>query len=250
MPRHARLDAPGTLHHVMGRGIEGTKIFRTGFDRNDFLKRLADLSREKYFGVYAWALMSNHFHLLVKTKERPLSEGMRKLLTGYVINFNRRHKRVGHLFQNRYKSIVCEEDPYLLELTRYIHLNPLRKKKVPGIEELKRYPWTGHSAIMGAVKRDWQDSDAILSYFGTGNKRAVTLYEQFLAEGVALGKRPELVGGGLIRSLGGWSTVLSLRRRDRNAVSDEKVLGSSEFVLDLFSEAEQKAKETLRLSSL
>ena len=154
MPRQARLDSPGTLHHVMGRGIERADIFRNRFDRKDFIERLAELCREGYFAVYAWALMSNHFHLLIRTKDRPLSTGMRKLLTGYVINFNRRHKRFGHLFQNRYKSIVCEDDPYLLELTRYIHLNPLRKKMVPGMEELKRYPWTGHSAIMGGVKRD------------------------------------------------------------------------------------------------
>jgi REP-associated tyrosine transposase len=248
MPRHARLDAPGTLHHVMGRGIERTDIFRNRFDRKDFIERLAELCREGYFAVYAWALMSNHFHLLIRTKDRPLSTGMRKLLTGYVINFNRRHKRFGHLFQNRYKSIVCEDDPYLLELTRYIHLNPLRKKMVPGMEELKKYPWTGHSAIMGDVKRDWQDSDAILSYFSPKKKRALLLYEQFLSEGIALGKRPELVGGGLIRSLGGWSAVLSLRRKDTRTASDERILGSSEFILDLFSEAEQKAKETLRLS--
>jgi putative transposase len=248
MPRHARLDAPGTLHHVMGRGIEGTKIFRTGFDRKDFIERLADLCRENYFAVYAWALMSNHFHLLIRTKERPLSDGMRKLLTGYVINFNRRHKRAGHLFQNRYKSIVCEEDPYLMELTRYIHLNPLRKKIISGMEDLKKYPWTGHSSIMGEIMRDWQDFDAILSYYSSNKKRAVLLYERFLAEGILLGERPELVGGGLIKSLGGWSAVLSLRRKERHAASDERVLGSSDFVLNLFSEAEQKAKDTLRLS--
>jgi putative transposase len=248
MPRHARLDAPGTLHHVMGRGIEGTKIFRTGFDRKDFIERLADLCRENYFAVYAWALMSNHFHLLIRTKKRPLSDGMRKLLTGYVINFNRRHKRAGHLFQNRYKSIICEEEPYLLELTRYIHLNPLRKKIIPGMEGLKKYSWTGHSAIMGEIRREWQDCDTILSYFSPKKKRAVLLYEQFLAEGISLGKRPELVGGGLIKSLGGWSAVLSLRRKETPAASDERVLGSSEFVLDLISEAEQKAKDTLRLS--
>ena len=248
MPRHARLDAPGTLHHVMGRGIEGAKLFRNRFDREDFIERLAELCRERYFAVYAWALMSNHFHLLIRTKDPPLSTGMRKLLTGYVINFNRRHKRMGHLFQNRYKSIVCEEDPYLLELTRYIHLNPLRKGLVPGMDELKKYPWTGHSAVVGEVKRDWQDIGAILSYFSAKKKRAVLLYEQFLAEGIAMGERPELVGGGLIRSLGGWSAVLSLRRKDTRAASDERVLGSSEFILDLFSEAEQKAKETLRLA--
>lgn len=248
MPRQARLDAPGTLHHVMGRGIEGTKIFRSRFDCNDFIERVAELCREGYFMVYAWALMSNHFHLLIKTGNHPLSTGMRKLLTGYVVNFNRRHKRFGHLFQNRYKSIICEEDPYFLELTRYIHLNPLRRKLIQGMEELKKYPWTGHSAIMGEVKRDWQDTGTVLSYFSPKKKRAILIYEQFLAEGIALGERPELIGGGLIRSLGGWSEVLSLRRRDNRAASDARVLGSSEFVLDLFSGAEQKAKDTLRLS--
>jgi putative transposase len=248
MPRHARLDAPGTLHHVMGRGIEGAKIFRTRFDREDFLNRVAELCRQGYFAVYAWALMTNHFHLLIKTGHHPLSAGMRKLLTGYVVNFNRRHKRFGHLFQNRYKSIVCQEDPYLLELTRYIHLNPLRGRMVSGMEELKKYPWTGHSAILEKINREWQDIDFILSYFSPKKKRARMFYEQFVADGIALGKRPELVGGGLIRSLGGWSEVLSLRRKDLRMVSDERVLGSSEFVLGLFSEAEQKMKETLKLA--
>lgn len=248
MPRHARLDAPGTLHHVMGRGIEGGRIFRNRFDREDFIKRMAELCQEGYFAVYAWALMSTHFHILIKTRDRPLSTGMRKLLTGYVVNFNRRHKRFGHLFQNRYKSIVCEEDPYLLELTRYIHLNPLRKGIVSGMEELKNYPWTGHSAILGRFERNWQDIGAILSYFSPKKKKAARLYEQFVGEGIALGQRPELVGGGLIRSLGGWSEVKSLRRKDTRIASDERVLGSSEFILDLFSDVDQKAQETLRLS--
>ena len=123
MPRLARLDAPGVLHHVMGRGIEKNKIFLKDKDRNDFLNRLSGLVEEGAVDIYAWALMSNHFHLLLKTKNRPLSSSMRKLLTGYVVNFNRRHKRYGHLFQNRYKSIVCQEDAYLMELVRYIHLN-------------------------------------------------------------------------------------------------------------------------------
>lgn len=248
MPRHARLDAPGTLHHVMGRGIEGTKIFRTDFDRKDFIGRVAELCREGYFIVYAWALMPNHFHLLIKTKTYPLSSGMRKLLTGYVINFNRRHKRMGHLFQNRYKSIVCEEDPYLLELTRYIHLNPLRKRLVPGMEELKKYPWTGHSVLMGEINRDWQDRDTILSYFSVKTKKAIVFYEQFVSGGVSLGERPELVGGGLLRSLGGWSSVVALRKKDIREVHDERILGSGDFVQDVFSTAEQKTQETLRLS--
>jgi hypothetical protein len=106
---------------------------------------------------------------------------MRRLLTGYVIGFNRRHKRRGQLFQNRYKSIICQEDTYLKELVRYIHLNPLRKRLVPGMEELKKYPWTGHSALMGEIKRDWQDMDTILSYFSP-KKKAILSYEQFVSE--------------------------------------------------------------------
>ncbi len=126
MPRRARLDAPGTLHHVIGRGISGTKAFGTKRDKEDFLGRLAERCVEGSLAVYAWTLMDTHFHILVQTGDIPLSSSMRKLLTGYVVNFNRRHKRYGHLFQNRFKSIVCEQDPYLLELCRYIHLNPLR----------------------------------------------------------------------------------------------------------------------------
>ena len=143
MPRQPRLDAPGTLHHVIGRGIEGTKIFRNRGDREDFLDRLGKLCEAKALSVYAWALMDSHFHLLVRSGKETLSDSMRKLLTGYVVNFNRRHKRYGHLFQNRYKSILREEDPYLLELNGYIFLNPLRGRVVKGLKELRVYPWTG-----------------------------------------------------------------------------------------------------------
>jgi putative transposase len=111
MPRQPRLDAPGTLHDILGRGIERTAIFRSDEDRADFVTRLAALARAGAWAVYAWALLPNHFHLLVRTGQRPLCQSMRQLLTGYVVNFNRRHKRSGHLFQNRYKSILCEEEP-------------------------------------------------------------------------------------------------------------------------------------------
>ena len=120
MPRLARLDAPGILHHVMGRGIERKKIFINDTDRNDFIDRLAALAEEGAMDVYAWVLMPNHFHLLCKTHNRALSSSMRKILTGYVVNFDRRHLRYGHLFQNRYKTIVCQEDRYLKELVHQI----------------------------------------------------------------------------------------------------------------------------------
>jgi putative transposase len=246
MPRQPRLDAPGALHHVMGRGIERTTIFRTDQDRGDFLKRLSELSMNKDLTVYAWALMSNHFHLLVRTGRQSISRSMRKLLTGYVVNFNLRHHRYGHLFQNRYKSVICEDDPYLLELTRYIHLNPLRAGMVGNLKQLGQYRWAGHSAIMGRLRRDWQDTGTILSYFGKG-RRAIEKYEQYVREGISEGKRPELVGGGLIRSLGGWSQVLSFRRKGMKVASDERVLGGDEFIQMLLTEADKREKETLRL---
>src|SRR4030042_4767804 len=246
MTRQPRLEAAGALHHIMGRGTERTNIFRIDRDRDDFLNRLANQSMDGNLIVYAWCLLSNHFHLLVRTGRQSISRSMKKLLTGYVVNFNLRHKRTGHLFQNRYKSIICEDDPYLLELTRYIHLNPLRVEISGDMKGLSNYRWTGHSAIMGKVKRDWQDIDTVLGYFGK-RRKAVEKYEQYVREGVSLGKRPELVGGGLIRSLGGWSQVLFLRRKGGKIASDERVLGRDEFIQGLMSEAEEREKETLRL---
>ena len=119
MPRRARIDAAGALHHIICRGIERRKIFRTDFDRDDFLERLGSVLAETDTPCYAWALMANHFHLLLRTGNAPVSKVMGRLLTGYAGGFNRRHGRSGHLFQNRYKSILCDEDTYLLELVRY-----------------------------------------------------------------------------------------------------------------------------------
>jgi hypothetical protein len=192
--------------------------------------------------------MPNHFHLLARTGRYPLFQGMRKLLTGYVVNYNRRHKRFGHLFQNRYKSIICEEDPYLLELTRYIHLNPLRGGLVKGLADLRRYPWTGHAAVLGGVSRDWQDTATVLAHFGRTRRQAVQRYEAFVQEGIPRGRRRDLVGGGLVRSLGGWSQVLSRRRKGLDLPSDSRILGSGEFVEGLLADAGRQDKETLRLS--
>jgi REP element-mobilizing transposase RayT len=230
----------------MARGIEGINIFRTDNDRNDLLERLAAQCEAEALKVYAWALIPNHFHLLVRTGSCPLFTSMRKILTGYVVRFNRRHKRQGHLFQNRYKSIVCEEDPYLLELTRYIHLNPLRAGIVRTIKGLERYPWSGHSAIMGTVKREWQDTGEILRYFRKG-KGSVKGYATFVEEGISGGKREDLVGGGLLRSVGGWSQVVSMRRRGQGMASDERILGSGDFVERVIAETERQERETLRL---
>ena len=221
------------------------KVFRTKKDREDFLARVAALCEEEAFAVYAWALMDTHFHLLVRTLRAPLSSSMRKLLTGFVVNFNKRHKRYGHLFQNRYKSIVCEDDPYLLELTRYIHLNPIRADVIKDIGELDSYPWTGHAAIMGKAKRPWQDKDAVLAYFGKTEERAIKKYRRFIEGGI--GMEPDLAGGGLRRSAGGIPDVASLRKDPM--LSDERILGSGTFVQSILADTEKALAHTLDLKS-
>ncbi len=137
MPRKARIDAAGALHHIIVRGIEGRKVFRDDADRENFLDRLADLIPKTRTRCFAWALLPNHAHLLLQTGLLPIASLMRRLLTGYAVSFNLKYRRHGHLFQNRYKSILCQEDAYLKELVRYIHLNPLRAGLVARL-----MPWT------------------------------------------------------------------------------------------------------------
>ncbi len=230
MPRGPRLDAPGTLHHVMVRGIEGRRIFETTVDRRDFVERLGTVVEATGVRVLAWALLPNHVHLLVRTGQQPLATAMRKLLTGYAVAFNHRHQRRGHLFQNRYKSILVEEEPYGMELSRYVHLNPLRANVVRDLAALDRYPWTGHSALMGRVPRPWQAIEEVLGAFGQRVGAARRRYRQFVADGVRQGRRPDLQGGGLRRSAGGWVSLAALRRGREGWAFDERVLGSGPFV--------------------
>ena len=247
MPRLARLDAPGVLHHVMGRGIERREIFLSDTDRNDFIGRMATLAEDGAMEIYAWVLMPNHFHMLCKTKKLPLASSMRRILTGYVVNFNKRYHRNGHLFQNRYKSIVCQEDVYLKELVRYIHLNLLRAGIVEDLKALNRSPWSGHSAIIGKVKRPWQTTEHVLSFFGNRDNSRRN-YLRYVEKGIDQGHRPELVGGGLIRSMGGWSEVLASRRRGERHVADQRILGEGEFVKQVMSELDDFVKRNLRIS--
>jgi len=173
---------------------------------------------------------------------------MRRLLTGYAITYNIRHRRHGHLFQNRYKSIVCDEDVYFQELVRYIHLNPLRAKMVKSMSELDRYPWCGHSAIMGRKKREWQDIDYVLSWFGKNGDNAIKIYRKYVKEGIEEGRRDDLVGGGLIRTLGGWSQVLSLRKSKDKVLSDERILGQDDFVERVIGEADKRIKAQISIN--
>lgn len=204
VPRKCRIDAPGAIHHIIVRGIEQSDIFRDRKDREYFLDRLENLLKDTSTSCYAWALMRNHVHLLLRSGLFPVSSLMRRLLTGYAQQFNRRHNRSGHLFQNRYKSFLCEEEPYLLELVRYIHLNPIRAHAVEGMTALAGYPWSGHASLMGRKSHDWQDTGFVLSLFNEKQALAISAYASFVEKGIIKGQRPDLVGGGLVRSSGGW----------------------------------------------
>jgi putative transposase len=229
MPRKARLDAPGILHHVIVGGIERRPVFSGTIDRRDFTARCAALFPESKTACYAWALLSNHAHLLLRTGIVPLSTVMARLLSGYATAYNLRHHRSGHLFQNRYKSIICQEEPYFKELVRYIHLNPLRSRQVSDLPALALHPWSGHAALLNKRACLWQDVSYVLSVFGD-----ISAYLRFVEQGLTQGHRPDLMGGGLIRSNGGWREITGSRTLMKG---DERILGDTSFVVTVLAHA-------------
>jgi len=174
---------------------------------------------------------------------------MRRLLTGHAVSYNQRHRRSGHLFQNRYKSILCQEDPYLLELVRYIHLNPLRAKLIKDYRALDKCAFCGHSVILGYQKNNWQDIDYVLRLFdkklGTARRR----YREFVRKGIEQDKRHDLIGGGLVRSQGGWTAVEALGRMGAYQKGDERILGDSSFVQEVLSQANERLEQKYRMTS-
>ena len=247
MPRQARLDIPGALHHIMVRGINRSPIFQDNQDRQRFLDRLGSEVTEGNCSVYSWVLMENHAHILFKSGRHGISTVMRKLLTWYAQYFNRRHRRTGHLFENRYRSVLCDEETYLLALVRYIHLNPVRAGVVSTLDELNRYPWSGHRAIMGNKVIPWMSVDDVLTRFGKRVGAARREYQQFVEEGMGMGRVPELTGGGLVRSMGGWSKVVALRRKGGKEESDERILGDGKFVDAVLQGVEERQLRQLKV---
>jgi REP element-mobilizing transposase RayT len=189
MPRSPRLDYPGALHHLIVRGIDRGAIFRTDQDRRLFLDRLAALVIDSHAGLYAWALMPNHAHVLLRTGTLPLSRFALRWLGPYASAFNRLHHRVGYLFQNRFTNGLVEEEPYFLELVRYIHLNPVRSRLPVSIESLDQYPWTGHSVILGHQPFPAQDPKSVLHRFVPTIGAARTAYRAFVREGMRSARR-------------------------------------------------------------
>jgi REP element-mobilizing transposase RayT len=247
MPRKARIDAPGALQHIICRGIESRKIFIDNTDKNRFVERIGRVLSEAQTPCSAWALLDNHFHLLLKTGNVPISKLMLRMLTGYVVSFNRRHKRAGHLFQNRYKSVLCQENAYLLELVRYIHLNPLRAGLVSSMQQLDQYRYCGHGVLMGTSHYDWQETDTVLKLFGKRVGAARKHYREFVEKGIKKGRRPDLIGGGLIRTAGGWAALKAYRQQKVHIKGDERILGESDFVETVLREENERLERRYRI---
>lgn len=225
---------------MIGRGVARCRIFDDQRDFAEFLLLLGRLVKDSGASCLAWSLLPNHFHLLVRTGRWPLKMLMQRLLIRYSMYYNRRHRRSGHLFQNRYKSILCEDDPYLLELVRYIHLNPLRAGLVKGYGDLARHPWCGHGALLGTMRTEWQETGDVLAEFGRGRRSAAAALGEYMREGAAKARRPELEGEGPVTGAGaGNAEVIPPWRRQRGQC-DERILGSGEYVAKVLREEEHR----------
>ena len=230
MPRTGRLHIPGGCYHVIGRGLERRYIFADTEDKRDFLSRFeANLARCQA-DCLAWALMSNHYHLLIRINHTPLSELMAPLLGGFGGYYNRRHRRSGYVFQNRFRSVLVDADNYLKELVRYIHLNPVRAGMIENVNELESYQWTGHAGVHGRHRQRWHNISAMLGFFGCSQESALLSYGEFLADIKSSDSFTSLSGGGLVRSAGNWEALTNLRREHIVSIGDERILGDASFV--------------------
>ena len=184
MARPLRFEFPGAIYHVTARGNARNVIFIDDEDRGLFLDCLGEVVARFGWRCHAYCLMDNHYHLLFETPEANLSRGMRQLNGVYTQRFNRRHGRVGHVFQGRFKAIVVDRDSYLLELCRYVVLNPIRAGVIKKIE---RYAWSNYPATMGLAERPaWLETDWVLGQFAKTRAVARRRYAEFVAEGGSL----------------------------------------------------------------
>jgi putative transposase len=184
MPRKPRVEYSGAFYHVITRGNQRQNLFHDDKDREFYLDRLEQYRKRYGFTIYAYVLMSNHVHLLIETGKTPLSKIMQGLQFSYTRYFNRRYRKIGHLFQGRYRAIICDREEYLLELVRYIHLNPARMKRPSAVGE---HRWSSHRAYLGAASIVEVDTESVLERFSRRVRRAREGYLRFIKEGEGQG---------------------------------------------------------------
>jgi len=189
MPRRPRIYAPGLLYHVIARGNHKQRIFFDEQDYRTYLNRIVNTLEKYFFRLYAYILMPNHIHLLLEVLKTPLSKIMQIIQQRYTQYFNKKYKKVGHLFQGRYKAIICQEDAYLLELVLYIHVNSVRAGLV---EDPIDYPWSSHKMYLDKNCENWLDRDAVLIQFSKQIKTAQRLYRDFVMAAISEKHRSDL----------------------------------------------------------
>jgi putative transposase len=217
MSRKPRVHFPGAVYHVISRGNQKQTIFE---DRDDFLqfrKFLEDAQRRFSFRLYAYVLMPNHFHLLLEVSSHPLFKVMQTLLYRYTRYFNNRHRMVGHLFQGRYRAILCDRDNYLLELVRYLHLNPVRAGLA---DDATQYPWSSHAVFLKGRDERGVAVEEVLSYLSKRRGDAVRKYTEFVSEGAGQGHRDDFY-----------------------EVKEQRYLGDDEFI-DQVEKEREKVEDT------
>ncbi|MFH1714919.1 MAG: transposase [Elusimicrobiota bacterium] len=223
------------LYHVIGRGLEQKKIFANNTLKQEFYKRFSNILSKSSIQCYAWCIMDNHFHFLIQTGTTKLSHFMSRLLTGYAIYYNKKHKRRGHLFENRYKSILCEKDKYLFSLVRYIHLNPV-KAKIISYETLKDYLWTGHHEFF-TTQKGIVNKDDLLEHFGDSRKKALKQYKQYILDGLNLEENFDKI-------------TKNLENNQENVLFDNRILGRADFVQSIVNKIENNENIALRKMTL
>jgi REP element-mobilizing transposase RayT len=241
MPRKRRIIIKGEVHHVMSRGIDGIDIFTNKVERSMFLQKLADILQKSNCLCYAWCLMPNHYHLVLRPLDISLSTIMRRLNGSYARRFNKLHNRRGYLFQDRYKSVAAQDSMYFRELIRYVHMNPLRAGLVKSLDKLKDYPWSGHRALLGLENCPWMAVKETLSRFSPSMNRARDVYCAFLAEGIERGGTFETI----------WDEIRAVAKEPGGDArfGDGRIVGEPEFVRKAMAQKEAQEHRLRKMRS-
>lgn len=235
MPRTHRIEFPGRLVHIMSRGIDGMSIFREDADRLYFLRKLESGLQRTGYRCLAWALMDNHYHLLLRMSDLPMSKLMRSLNGAYGRYFNKKYGRTGYLYQDRFRSVVCQDQEYAKELIRYIHLNPLRAGLVDSLSALRTWKWCGHGFLLGEPPMlALQEQDEVIRRFARIRSVGVAHYLSYLQEGLDT-EDPYAAG---------WLSDTSAEAHDKSGKGLPSVIGDPSFVRDAME------KNSKRLSLL
>ncbi len=232
------MDAPGVVHHIIARGVANGPIVRDDSERESLMESLGSLVIAADATCLAWCLMTTHLHLVIRTGKRPLRWLMQRLLLRHAQRVNARWRRVGHVFQNRYKALLVDEDTYLLALVRYVHRNPIIAGVVPSLAALVRYRWCGHGALVGSQRLSWQATEEVLELFSRQRAEARRKYIEWMGRKCDPEEERVLEG---VRQVPQVGEASALERPGRPRVvrgRDERILGTGAFVAQTLRQME------------